>query len=128
AVGTPDGRVWYPTTAIAGTPKGFNPHTTIDPDFPAGFAWRTVSLPGLHGKDAFLADPAREWVDLSSQPVQVQAKAGTKAQSEAVARSLARTAGAQGFPVGPGGTVLRVEGALEETEESVSFTFGADAK
>jgi hypothetical protein len=128
ALGTPDGRVWYPTNAIAGVPKGLNLHTTIDPDFPAIFAWRTVSLPGLNGNDAFLADPAREWVDLSSQPVQVQAKVGTKAQSEAIARSLARAVAGQGFRIGPGGTVLRVEGALADSNDSVTFTFGGEVK
>jgi hypothetical protein len=128
AAGTPDGRVWFASAAIAGTPPGFNPYTSNHPDFPGAFAWHTVSLPGLHGKDAFLADAGREWVEPSEQPVQVQAKVGTAAQGEAVARSLARAVGAQGFQVGPGGTVLRVEGVLETSNEAVTFAFAGEAK
>jgi hypothetical protein len=127
-VATPDGRVWYPTTAIAGAPPGFNPHTSNHPDFPAEFVWRTVSLPGLHGGDAFLGDPAREWIEPSEQPVQVQARIGTKAQSEALARSIARAVQAQGFRIGPGGTVLRLDGKVEDTTETVAFMFGSEAK
>jgi hypothetical protein len=128
AVTGPDGRIWYATSAILGAPKGFNPHVPDHPDFPAGFVWHTVSLPGFHGKDAFLADAKREFVELLSQPVQVQAKLGTKRESEALARAAARTLQANGLRIGPGGTVLRVQGALEDTEETISFIFGATVK
>lgn len=128
ALGTPDGRVWYATSALAGAPPGFNPNVAPHPDFPAAFAWHTVSLPGLHGEDAFLADPGREWVEPAGQPVQVQASFGTKAQSEALARAVARTLQARGLLVGPGGTVLRVEGKLEETQEVITSPFGGEAK
>src|SRR5262249_6622762 len=75
-----------------------------------------------------LADPGREGVDLSRQPVQVQAQGGTKAQSEALARSGAPAAEAPGVRHGPGGTVLRVEGTLEESDETITFAFGAEVK
>jgi hypothetical protein len=127
-IGGPDGRIWYPTNAIVGAPKGFNPNVAHEPDFPNHFVWHTVSLPGLHGKDAFLADPGREWIDLTGQPVQVQAKIGTQDQSEALAKSIARTLQGQGFPIGRGGTVLRVEGAVEDTHEEITFTVGGGAK
>src|SRR5262249_8939540 len=98
------------------------------PDFPAGFVWQTISLPGFHGKQGFLADPTREWIELRSQPVQVQAKLGSKAESEVLARAAARTLEASGLRIGPGGTVLRIEGRVEETTETITFIFGATAK
>jgi hypothetical protein len=125
---SPDGRLWYPTTAIAGAPKGFNPNVGHDPDFPAGFVWRTVVLPGLHGQDAYLVDPGREWIDLSGLPVQVQVKLASRSDSEGFARSLARAVQAQGFTIGRGGTALRVEGTIEETNETLTLAFGGEAK
>jgi hypothetical protein len=128
AVASPDGRLWFPTSAIAGVPKNFNARLANHPDFPAQFAWHTASLPGLHGKDAFLADAAREWVDLASQPVRVEVKVGSDAQNDALARSIARAVQTQGFRIGAGGTVLRVKGTVEETQDTIQFLFGAEAK
>jgi hypothetical protein len=122
-VGSPDGRLWYPTTAIIGAPKNFNRYDPNHPDFPEGFVWHTVSLPGLHGKDAYLTDPAREWFDPATQPVRLEVKAGDRAHSEAIAKSLAGTVQAQGFQLGAGGTVVRVEGTLEDTGGVIHFKF-----
>src|SRR5262249_2031431 len=111
-----------------GAPKDFNPHSPNHPDFPNGFIWHTVSLPGLHSKDAYLADATREFHDPSSDPVQVEAKAGERGQSQAVARSFARTIQAQGFQIGPGGTTVRIEGVVADTEATIQFMLGKTAK